>query len=576
MKNKYCFDHIYKSGGTSIDHLFLHYVAPEATVAAYGSARDAIRRYAKKDLISGHFTFFPGELFDATRYYLTILRDPIDRLISHYFFARYDVPPHGTNHIDNLAKQFPIQEYFLLDNSEIQSLVDNYQTGHYSMIEWDGVTALTDQDKLECARKGLERFDFVGVFENLAETADVLCCDLGWELVELPWENKGTRHSLNEQIPQETLEYLREKNQLDVQLYQHARSLFQKKKRDIFNRYVSFRKFANINGVVPLDMQGSPLPPTVHSVETGKAFTEKSEVSGFGSKRVEIQNVAVIGALSQSQTILAGEDMSIQVRMFSHANISDLIVGISIFSTAGDEIYAVNSAYLGANLHSEANTAYVVKFDLRCDIGMGEYRIDASVHRAGVGPDALFHFARDGCRFIVPGNLGGHFEGRNKLYPTFMFAMESSDGEHTILRLDKALHNKLSAEEVAWYGKPLTQVRAELTVISPPPNGIERDSETFIKMKVKNHGSETWPWWGHKAVAFSYHWLHADGSNSDWDGVRTSLPADISGEQELVLDVRILAPLVPGNYILRLTLIQENVRWFDEYGIGKDINVVVV
>jgi hypothetical protein len=60
------------------------------------------------------------------------------------------------------------------------------------------------------------------------------------------------------------------------------------------------------------------------------------------------------------------------------------------------------------------------------------------------------------------------------------------------------------------------------------------------------------------------------------DGQRTPLPRDIQPGEEVTLNAKIQAPNRPGDYTLRLTMVQERVAWFENYGAQPlDISVKV-
>jgi hypothetical protein len=94
---------------------------------------------------------------------------------------------------------------------------------------------------------------------------------------------------------------------------------------------------------------------------------------------------------------------------------------------------------------------------------------------------------------------------------------------------------------------------------------------------LRNTGDQAWP---ASIVNLSYHWyrVEADGQRRQvdaWDGLRTPLPHDIAPGQTLTADdVCVLAPSEPGSYVLQLTLVHENVTWFESKG-AKTVEVPV-
>jgi len=85
-------------------------------------------------------------------------------------------------------------------------------------------------------------------------------------------------------------------------------------------------------------------------------------------------------------------------------------------------------------------------------------------------------------------------------------------------------------------------------------------------------------------VTFSYRWLNSKGAFEVYQGEQTRIPWSVSYNRNLFYNIwnnvgintPVKAPDRPGDYILRLTMVQEGVGWFDEKGAKpKDIPVTV-
>ncbi len=85
-------------------------------------------------------------------------------------------------------------------------------------------------------------------------------------------------------------------------------------------------------------------------------------------------------------------------------------------------------------------------------------------------------------------------------------------------------------------------------------------------------------------VTFSYRWLNSKGEFEVYRGEQTRIPWSVSYNHNLFYNIwnnvgintTVKAPDRPGDYILRLTMVQEGVGWFDEKGAKpKDIPVTV-
>jgi len=88
-----------------------------------------------------------------------------------------------------------------------------------------------------------------------------------------------------------------------------------------------------------------------------------------------------------------------------------------------------------------------------------------------------------------------------------------------------------------------------------------------IPVRVKNISQETWPAGKvENPVNLAYHWLDSNGKMIVLDGIRTPLPNDLAPGSSVNLQARIQAPDQPGSYTLQLTVVQEQVAWFENKG----------
>jgi len=99
-----------------------------------------------------------------------------------------------------------------------------------------------------------------------------------------------------------------------------------------------------------------------------------------------------------------------------------------------------------------------------------------------------------------------------------------------------------------------------------------------VSVNVKNTSAETWPAeQTENPVRLSYHWLDNKGEEIVWDGKRTFLPNILAPGSSVVLKAEVKSTGKPGSYVLRFTMVQENVAWFEQKGAKPlDIPVTVI
>ena len=77
-------------------------------------------------------------------------------------------------------------------------------------------------------------------------------------------------------------------------------------------------------------------------------------------------------------------------------------------------------------------------------------------------------------------------------------------------------------------------------------------------------------------VNLSYHWLNRKtGDLAVFDGARTPFFPPVPGGASALREMSIIAPIVPGAYVLHLTAVQEGVRWFEQAQPGFGARPVV-
>ena len=212
--------HVPKSAGTTFSHilarqygvgLYMDYghepihpalAKKDPEIWRREQAEKAALLPAPTRVIHGHFwagkydQIFPG----AKK--ITWLREPVQRLISHYFyFKSHPDLPHPINH------RLHEQNLSLLDFARLPAL-QNVLTRRW----------LRDTP--------LSAFDFVGVQEHFAADLAALQRDLGWNPVEITRENP-TLHEEYERARADAAAFaeLEELNRADLELYRAALAL---------------------------------------------------------------------------------------------------------------------------------------------------------------------------------------------------------------------------------------------------------------------------------------------------------------------------------------------------------------
>jgi hypothetical protein len=124
------------------------------------------------------------------------------------------------------------------------------------------------------------------------------------------------------------------------------------------------------------------------------------------------------------------------------------------------------------------------------------------------------------------------------------------------------------APELAW---PAAAYRVAWEEAYVPEEGAP-NLMLAVPVTFRNSGNKVWP---ASAVFIAYHWFR-DNKIVVWDGERTRLPRDVRAGGRATLSVRVKAPAEPGDYLLQITLVHENVVWFEQKGADTILRPVAV
>lgn len=122
---------------------------------------------------------------------------------------------------------------------------------------------------------------------------------------------------------------------------------------------------------------------------------------------------------------------------------------------------------------------------------------------------------------------------------------------------------------------PPAAFKAQLSLVDPPAKMRTGEKQT-IQIKVKNASDQPWFARGGEVnknpdnrfyLAVGNRWLKSDEKTlvTNMDG-RYGLQKDLKPGEEEQVSLQITAPKDPGDYILEIDLLQEQVTWFSDKG----------
>jgi hypothetical protein len=155
---------------------------------------------------------------------VTLLRDPVDRVLSLYYYSRGLERHH--NAITWAAQTLSLEDFIKCEYPFVQAAIENAQT--WQLCYDSNYTArckmheLSDDDVLEKAKENLAAFDVVGTLERLDDTVKKLCGVFGWDKTEIPHINKTADRPKLDEISQGVRELIESKVMMDRELHRCA------------------------------------------------------------------------------------------------------------------------------------------------------------------------------------------------------------------------------------------------------------------------------------------------------------------------------------------------------------------
>ena len=175
--------------------------------------------------IAGHIVFGLRDLLPSDTRYVTVLREPVERTLSHYGYLVAPRDPKERQH-GLLARDTPYRPELSLEEAleDPRYLPDNLQTR--MIVCRRSPFEQLPGDALEQAKEHLRsRFTFVGVTERFDEFAALLARAFGWAPRVPPRKRVGDLRPERASMSREALRALEEHDALDLELYAVASDL---------------------------------------------------------------------------------------------------------------------------------------------------------------------------------------------------------------------------------------------------------------------------------------------------------------------------------------------------------------
>jgi hypothetical protein len=427
-ERKFLFDHLPKTGGTAFRTVLEELFGPE-NVTPHLEGRSeiwAVQRFSGTRLISGHFlSLIPGNdrLFGRIR--VTLLRHPIDRAISEYFYWRHHAGEGGVaDKLGQWAQKYEIGDFFKARQESDETGAVNFCANHFaSRISRN----LGDKQRtLALAMKSLKSYGFIGIYEHLHDSVDMFCWQYRLPPVkEIPRVNVTAARVRVADLDSRTFDRLVAMNDLDTQLYDFALQIFETKKRRMFRELLETKarrrqpELEHPRGSVGVADAACDVDEAGgHDNRPNGAPRVLRKHESFGTRDVEIVAAQVIGSRSGSHEVGPGEPVALSISISAHADVPNLTVGFDVSDSYGEVVFGTNTYLRGALKPVRAGCDYDIVFRFKANLNRGRYSVGAALHTGANHTDCCFHWRDHVTEFDVVQLVGTDFIGYCRLEPT--------------------------------------------------------------------------------------------------------------------------------------------------------------
>lgn len=219
------FLHVPKSAGTTLNRL----IEWEYPISQIYSVDPVLFRWSRARLFQlpqsrlrtfrvfkGHMPFGLHEKLPQPATYITVLREPVERVISAFFFmSNYKLHPNYWRFR---------REGWTLEDFVRRSPRENVQSKMIAGADYDEPCTA---EILAKAKDNLRYFSVVGLTERFEESLALMKLRFGWKLESYSSFNVTRTRPKQRDLSQSTLDLIAERNCFDVELYTCAAQLFQ-------------------------------------------------------------------------------------------------------------------------------------------------------------------------------------------------------------------------------------------------------------------------------------------------------------------------------------------------------------
>ncbi len=237
QRDRLCFMHVPKCGGSALrqalgslypsnDIVHFNQVSAVRVAEAVGADQNAcfmtVLGYlfcAKPALLMGHFGY-PARLREtiASKYaFITLLRDPVARFLSHFYYNR----DRNYNDDYSLSEDLTVESFIANETSRARgwgSMYVNYFLGMPQGRDGKGFSTAATEVETSNAVQNAKDFSLVGYLEDLKDFKTQTAAVLG-QAIELPLVNQSPSRNRHKELSPSTLRLIEDICLPDLEVY---------------------------------------------------------------------------------------------------------------------------------------------------------------------------------------------------------------------------------------------------------------------------------------------------------------------------------------------------------------------
>ena len=242
-RRRYFYVHVQRAAGTELRERLKRHFPPEAlypdptdgdivSVAPQVSVRQLLARWAQRrdeiEIITGHFPYSTTELLDADFVTLSVLREPVERTLSHLRHHRKMNPDARDLPLEQIYEEVFRPAFFANHMVKMFSLTAEEIATSAERDTWAMVIRMDfTPERLQQAKEQVGRLDVLGLHDQFDDFCAVLQARFGWQLGDPLFANRTPAEAVSDDLRAR----IASDNALDAELFEFARALYEERSK---------------------------------------------------------------------------------------------------------------------------------------------------------------------------------------------------------------------------------------------------------------------------------------------------------------------------------------------------------